>query len=221
MKTRTTWVVSTVLACITPIAAACGSEAASNEQSIPAASTPQQAALPPSTATVSAPETDEQQIRGLYAQMSSVFGSWDGQQAANLTCAKFREKALHVFDNAAPPISAFGSPEQLKATGVDQLTVNLAPKFSPASEPAVRQVAQALVANDTNAYSAAMRQVMKEGSSITVDKVDNIVINGDTATADSTTTRKAFTQPAQTQISHDQLVRENGQWKDCSPPESQ
>ncbi|KWX19708.1 hypothetical protein AFM11_34245 [Mycolicibacterium wolinskyi] len=173
------------------------------------------------SATTQAPLSDEQQIRALYAEMAAVFDSWDGQRVADLTCAKLREKALHVFDDAVPPLTAFGSPEELKATGVDQITTNLLPKLSPASEAEIRAVASALVANDNDAYTAAMLQVMKKGSSVRVDKVENIAINGDTATADSTTTRTVFTEPPQTETTHDQLVREDGRWKDCTPPDNE
>ncbi|MBU8814326.1 hypothetical protein KL864_00150 [Mycolicibacterium goodii] len=146
-------------------------------------------------ATTPTAASDEQQIRALYAQMPSVFDSWDGKRVADVTCAKFRDKALHVFDVMVPPMSTFGATEDLQAAGVDKLVANLAPKFSPAPEAEVRAFVAALVDGDNDAYTVAMRKVMKSGTSITVDKVENIVINGDTATANSTTTQKVFSKP--------------------------
>jgi hypothetical protein len=44
---------------------------------------------------------------------------------------------------------------------------------------------------------------------------------GDTATADATVTQTMGTQRPETRTSPANLVREDGQWKDCTPPAQQ
>jgi hypothetical protein len=61
----------------------------------------------------------------------------------------------------------------------------------------------------------AMKDVMKNSMTLRLDKVDNIVVTGDTATADITMTTTVG-KPPQTQVDQATLARENGQWKDCN-----
>jgi hypothetical protein len=54
-------------------------------------------------------------------------------------------------------------------------------------------------------------RVEQEGSSATLNRIDNIRITGDTATVDGTFTLTAFTRPAEVVNGSNHAVRENGQ----------
>jgi hypothetical protein len=71
--------------------------------------------------------------------------------------------------------------------------------------------------NDEAAYTAAMTDVLKQSAKIKLDKVDNIKVNGDAATADVTLSFTLGTQPPENVTTTAHLVREGGQWKDCTP----
>jgi hypothetical protein len=49
-------------------------------------------------------------------------------------------------------------------------------------------------------------------------QVDNIVVKGDTATADTTVTQRMGNHPPDTRTSPANLIREDGKWLDCTPP---
>ena len=70
--------------------------------------------------------------------------------------------------------------------------------------------------NDQAAYRAGMIQVFREGVSRKLDKIDNIQVNGDAATANTTTTDALFSAPPKTETDHSQAVREHGRWTDCT-----
>jgi hypothetical protein len=50
------------------------------------------------------------------------------------------------------------------------------------------------------------------------DKVADIAVDGDTATADTTITFVVGDAPPHTETTEVKLVREDGNWKDCTPP---
>jgi hypothetical protein len=62
----------------------------------------------------------------------------------------------------------------------------------------------------------AMKDVMKKSMTLRLDKVDNIVVTGDAATADLTMTAIVGAKPSRTQVDQATLVREGGHWKDCT-----
>ena len=74
-------------------------------------------------------------------------------------------------------------------------------QFSGASDESLRAVADAVIRNDRSAYQTATLDVMTQSSSIRLDNVDNTVVNGDTATADTTVIYAVGSQPPQTEES--------------------
>jgi len=70
------------------------------------------------------------------------------------------------------------------------------------------------------AYKEAFMEVVRQSSKLTLGKVENIKITGDTATADVTTTQQTGTEPPKTDTTTNEFVKEDGQWKDCEPPSS-
>jgi hypothetical protein len=161
---------------------------------------------------------DEQQIRDLYEKGNAAVEDFDVTTILDLTCAKQLPKMQENLDKTIPPMSNFGSPEELKSLGPEKISELLAKNFKPASDEAIGKVAQALVDNDQDAYHAAMEEVLKEGISNKLDKIENIVVTGDTATADTTTTEVVFSSAPKTETKNSQAVREGGTWKDCTPP---
>jgi hypothetical protein len=114
----------------------------------------------------------------------------------------------------AMPLDLFStmSPEKL-ADGLGQ-------EYAGASPESVRALADALIRRDEAAYIDAMTEVMMQTMKVVVDKLGNVVVNGDTATADaslviSTGGKTSYT----TDVSQFTLVKEDGQWKDCTPPD--
>ena len=161
---------------------------------------------------------DAQQIRDLYENGNAAVEDFDAATILDLTCAKYRPKMQENLDKTIPPMSNFGSPEELKDAGVDKIRDAFTEKFKPASDEAIGKLAQALVDNDQAGYRAAMEEILKEGISNKLDKIENIVVKGDTATADTTTTEVIFSAAPKTETKNSQAVREDGKWKDCTPP---
>jgi hypothetical protein len=171
-----------------------------------------------SASSTQAPKNEDQQIRELYQQGNAAVEDFDVEKMIDLTCAKYVPQIQTNVDKTIPPMSSFGTPGQLSALGVDKISSLLGQSFKPASDEAIAKVAQALVYNDEPGYHAAMIVVLREGTTKKLDKIENISVKGDTATADTTTTEKVFGEPAKTETDSSQAVRENGKWKDCTPP---
>jgi hypothetical protein len=100
----------------------------------------------------------------------------------------------------------------------EELAERLGVEHTGASAESVRALADALIRRDEAAYAEAMTDVMVQTMKVRVDKLENVVVNGDTATADaalviSTGGKMSYT----TDVSQFTLVREDGQWKDCTP----
>jgi hypothetical protein len=53
----------------------------------------------------------------------------------------------------------------------------------------------------------------------TLVEVDKIAVKGDTATADAMVTQRMGTQPPDVRTTPATLIREDGEWKDCTPPD--
>lgn len=169
--------------------------------------------------TAAAAGNDEQLIRDLVAAQSEAFDAGDWDALADLTCAKYQEQARDPGASMVPPISEFGPREQVTVLTVPQVSDLLAQQFGEGvSKATLDGVAQAIVAYDEPAYQDAMLTLVTESTSITVDKVDNINVTGDTATADVTSTHVMGDSPPQTSTEPTPFVREDGVWLDCTDP---
>lgn len=208
--------IATAAAVVALTLAGCGSDKAAAPESSSSAASSSSAEASTSAA---APVDDEQAIRDLVAAQAEAFskGDWDG--LANLTCAKFQEQARDPGANLVPPIDTFGTPEQAATFSVQELSDQLAQEFgSRVPKETLDRVAQAIVDNDEPAYQSAMLDLMTQSSTLTVEKVDNIKIDGDSATADVTSTRTMGDNPPETRTDNAPFVKENGRWLDCSDP---
>ncbi len=165
---------------------------------------------PPPTPTVSA----EDQIREVLTAATEATGTLDSAKMAELTCAKLRDRASS-FTDLVPPISTFPQ-EAVASMGAEQFAQNLGEQFIGASPESLRAAADAVIANDEAAYVPAMKEVLKNSMQFRLDSVDNIVVTGDTATADVTVTVTVGAQPSRTETDQAQLVTEDGHWKDCT-----
>jgi hypothetical protein len=168
---------------------------------------------PPATPTVSA----EDQIREVLTAATEATSTLDSAKMADLTCAKLRDRASS-FTDLVPPISTFPQ-EAVASIGAEQFAQNLGEQFTGASPESLRAAADAVIANDEAAYVPAMKDVLKNSMQFRLDSVDNIVVTGDTATADVTVTVTVGAQPSRTETDQAQLVTEDGQWKDCTVSE--
>lgn len=166
---------------------------------------------PTPTATVT---TDEVHIREVLARVADA--SWDAAKTAELTCAKYREGRNTSPEGLVPPMEVLRPEPPIDANRFAQ---TLAEQFTGASTEATRAVADAVIANDQQAYRAAMTEVVKQSTKVRLDKADNIVVDGDTATADVSLTLTIGNR-SQTATRNVTLVREDGKWKDCTPPEA-
>jgi hypothetical protein len=168
-------------------------------------------------ATPKATISEEDQIGNVIARVSQAYASSDYDNIAALTCAKYLDKVGEPSPNDVPsmdslPLDAFStlSPEELaKRLGVE---------YAGASPESLRVLADALIRKDEAAYIDAMAEVMVQTMRARIDKLENVVVNGDTATADasiviSTGGKTSYT----TDTSQFELVKEDGQWKDCTP----
>lgn len=173
---------------------------------------------PPPAASRPAPN-DETQLRDLYRRLTTALGAFDTDTVVALTCAKYQDRERSRFeDDPILRMDFFGPPEKSRSLGVDALTERLQPGLAPASPDAVRAVATAIASDDAAGYVEAMKRVRREGSSTTLDGIDKIVVNGDSAVIDATMTTHFFTQPPRVIDVSSQAVRVGGEWRDCTPP---
>ena len=167
-----------------------------------------------------APGSDEEQIRQVVIQMAETS---DPAVITSLTCAKYldplggSETAVPMTD-IVPPMSVY--PEVVFTIDPDQLARNMANEYTGASPESLRALADALHRRDEAAYTTAMADVMTQSLTMRVDKVTDIVVTGDTATADATVVASMGGKMSYTDVAKLSLVREGGQWKDCTAPEA-
>lgn len=159
--------------------------------------------------------SDEDQIREVLHAV--VDAGWDANKTAELTCRQYRSGEA-PYDDMVPPMDTFSAAD-VSAVGPDQFAQILGEQFPGATPESLRAVTDAVVRNDQPAYVAAMTDVMKKSSKVELDKVDNIKVNGDAATADVTVTFSVGNQAPNSRTTGVKVVREDGQWKDCTPPE--
>jgi hypothetical protein len=188
------------------------------KDSTPAA-TPTSAAAPTSTAAPPPPMSDEDQIRDVLTKEGAAMSAWNFDQVAEFTCAQYRDQAKSM-DSAIPPMSMFPSADAA-SMGAQAFADQVGSQFAGASPQSLRAVADAVIDQNDAAYKAAMLDVVKQSTSVQLDQVENIVVTGDTATADTTVTQRTGQQPPQSRTAPANLVREDGQWKDCTPPAQQ
>jgi hypothetical protein len=200
-------IAGTALAVIALILAGCGSEDSSKAQTSAAA---------PTSSAAPKPASDEDQVRGVLTQEGAAFTTWDFDKVGQLTCTQFREQAKSP-DKAIPPMTMFPASDAA-AVGPKAFADQLGKQFAGASNDSLLKVADAVIGQDEAAYKAAMLDVVKQSMTSVLVQVDNVVIKGDDATADITVTQRVGTQPPDTRTMPATLVREDGQWRDCTPP---
>jgi hypothetical protein len=185
----------------TALLAGCGSDTAS-------------APAPTPTSTVS----NEDQIHDLIDRVSTAQGTSDVEGVRALTCTKYRHLVNEPSPTDVPPMNVLPL-DAFAGMPPEKLADALGAEYAGASDASVRALADALLQRDEAAYRVAMAKVMAETMKIRVDKVENLVVNGDTATADVTleigTGGKVSYTTNPNQIT---LVKEGGEWKECTPP---
>jgi hypothetical protein len=184
-----------------------------------ATATPTSSAATESPATPTPKASDEDQIRDVITQESAAFSAWDFAKVGQFTCPKYRDHAASP-DSAIPPMKMF-SADAAASMGAQGFAQQLGGEFAGAPEQSLQAVADAVIRQDEPAYKAAMLDVVKHSMSVQLVKVDNIVVNGNTATADVTLTQRTGTKEPQNRTSPVTLVRENGVWLDCTAPQQQ
>ena len=182
-------------------------------------STPTPTSKAPTSAAPAAKDSDELQIRELLTQEGAAFTDWDFAKVGELTCPQFREQAMSS-DAAIPPMSMFPA-SAAASLGPQGFADQLAAQFTGASNDSLLAVSNAVIRQDEPAYKTAMLDVVKQSMSIHLLQVDNIVVKGDTATADVLLTQRLGNQPADTKSTPATLVRIDGKWLDCTPPAKQ
>ena len=175
------------------------------------------ASAPPPTPTVS----DEDQIRDVISRLSEAHGASDLDTVAELTCAELSDQANAPLEavptDAVPPMNVLPL-DMFSTMAPDKLAEALGQEYTGASDSSLLALATALINRDEAAYKVAMADVMSQSLKLRVDKVDNVVVNGDTATADATMVITAGGEMSyNADVSQFTLVREDGKWKDCTP----
>ncbi|WNG86184.1 hypothetical protein C6A87_020235 [Mycobacterium sp. ITM-2016-00317] len=160
---------------------------------------------------------DQRQIRELVEAQADAFSDGDWKALAELTCAKFRERAADPAAHLVPPIDTFGTREEVTSLTVPEMSQLLAEQFGGAVRTeTLDRAARALVDYEEPAYRVAMLDLMTESTTLTVDGVDNIEVDGENATADVTVTRVMGDSAPQTSTDITPFVREDGRWLDCT-----
>ncbi len=172
------------------------------------------APAPTSTSTVS----NEDQIRDVIDRVSEAQATSDVEGVKALTCTKYRDLVSEPEPTDVPPMNVLPL-DAFSGMPPEKLADALGAEYAGASDASVRALADALLQRDEATYKVAMAKVMAETMKIRVDKVENLVVNGDTATADVTldigTGGKVSYKTNPNRIT---LVKEDGEWKECTPP---
>jgi len=163
--------------------------------------------------------SDEQQIRDLLKSEESAAAALDFDKLVDLTCSKYRDEQKKQSADLIPPLSQYGTAEDLAGTS-DQLAEKFKEQFPTVSDSAINALANAIANYDQAAYEKAMKDVIRQSMKLTIDKVENIKVTGDNATADVTRTKKMGNEQPQTETKNIPFVKESGQWKDCEEPSS-
>ncbi len=195
------------LVAITMLAAGCGDDSAPRAASTSSAVPTFPAAKPIAS--------DDDQIREVLTAEGAAFTDWDFAKVGELTCPQFREQAMST-DAAIPPMSIFPA-SAAASLGPDGFADQLGAEFAGASSDSLLAVSHAVIAQDEPAYKSAMLDVVKHSMSIRLVHVGNIVVKGDTATANVLLTQRLGRQPPDTKATPATLVRLNGKWLDCTP----
>jgi hypothetical protein len=175
-------------------------------------------AAPSASPTATASAADQEEIRGLLNQAGEAANAWDGAKMAELTCERYREQASS-FSDVVPPMDVFSSAaEAATEMGPEQFATLIGEQFGGASPESLQAVADAVIRNDQVAYQPAMLEVIKQSMKFKLDKVENIAVDGDTATADTTISYTIGSQPPQSETTEAKLVKEDGKWLECTPP---
>ncbi|MGV0810642.1 hypothetical protein ABQF34_01645 [Mycolicibacterium boenickei] len=188
--------------------AGCGSESTPAAPSSPAATSAEAA-------------SDEQQIRDLIDAEEAAMAGFDFDKMAELTCTQYRDAVLSQPDTMFPPISEAGTPEELAAKPADAMTEALKQQYPTASDATLAELVAALIRYDEPAYKAANLEILRQTTSVTIDKVENITVTGDTATADLTTTWRSGDAAPATNTQSNRFLKEDGKWLDCEEPSAE
>ena len=171
------------------------------------------------SATPTSNDADQRALRNLYTQLVDALGHHDTAGQVALTCTRYQGEVQRRADqDPMLKIDYLGSADDVRRLGPDAATDKLHATLQPASRQAVAAVVDAIIEGSAEHYQAAIKRVEREGTVATLDKIDDITIVGDTATVDGAYTMRVFTLPPQVVAGTNQAVRENGQWKDCTPP---
>jgi hypothetical protein len=183
------------------------------------ANAPTSAAAPTSTTAPAPALSDEDQVRDVLTKEGAAVTEWDFDKVAELTCPQLREEARST-DGAVPPMNMFPA-DAAASMGPQAFAAQLGSQFAGASDQALQATANAIIRQDEAAYKAAMLDVVKQSMSVHLVEVDNIVVKGDTATADVLVTQRVGKQPADTRTTPATLARIDGKWMDCTPQAQQ
>ena len=193
------------LAVVALAAVGCGSDTASTNSS--------------GSATTTA-VSDEQQIRDFVAKSEPYIAGLDFAKLAEMTCAKYRDQIRTLGDVVFPPLSDYGTKEELAGKSRESLIENMQKAYPTVPHASIVKLVDALQAYDDAAYKKAIADVTSRATKRSGVKVDNIKINGATAIADLTVTTTVNNDPPKTVTKANAYVKEDGVWKDCQDPAS-
>lgn len=161
--------------------------------------------------------SDDQLIRAALIKENVATAAWDFDAVADMTCEKYRDRARSQGDRLIPPMNTFDEIEPA-VLDPDLLGTILKDKIAGSTIEMTTPVAQALISRDQAAYSKAMKALIQQTSSMKLVNVENIEVDGDTAAAVATFSSALAGDEPTADTRSIQLVREGGQWKDCTPP---
>lgn len=175
----------------------------------------------PAATSAQAEVSDEQQIRALIDEQEAAMAGFNFDRMAELTCAQYRDAVLAQPDTMFPPLSEAGTPEELAAKPAGAMAEALKQQYPAASDATIGQLVDALISYDEPAYKASNLEILRQTTTVTIDKVENIKVTGDNATADLTVTWRSGDKPPATSTDSNTFLQEDGQWLDCQGPSSE
>ncbi|PXX08493.1 hypothetical protein [Mycolicibacterium moriokaense] len=174
------------------------------------------------TRRASAPKatiSTEDQIHSVLARVGRAYAASDYDNIVALTWAKYLDQVDTPSPADVPPMAVLPL-EVFSHMSPGALAERLGKEYAGASADSLRRLAAALIRKDEASYIEAMSDVMAETMEVRIDKFENLAINGDNATADAsfvigTGGKTNYT----TDVTQFALVKEDGRWKDCTPPD--
>ncbi|MCV7286690.1 hypothetical protein H7J87_15285 [Mycolicibacterium wolinskyi] len=141
----------------------------------------------------------------------------DTKTLADLTCPQYRASVSEPTV-PVPPVQSLATAEQIAADGfADALSEQLTADYPRSSEQTITQLVDAVIRQDQEAFGTALLTVVRENTIIDIVKVDDLKVEGNSASARVTTRFSFGTDSEQSKTRTMNFEKAGNDWQLCSP----